>query len=77
LGPQPLQYAGLGLQFALTFLAMGGVGWWLDRKLGTEPWLMVLGIFVGAAGAFISLIHRVPAAGKQSGGKSSTPPHGS
>jgi ATP synthase protein I len=29
-----------------TFL-WGGVGWLLDRWLGTEPWLMSIGFFLG------------------------------
>ncbi len=24
-----------------------GLGWWLDRRLGTGPWLMLLGILLG------------------------------
>lgn len=24
-------------------------GWWLDGKLGTDPWLTVLGVFIGIA----------------------------
>jgi len=63
-GPAPyFKYAGLGLQFALTFLVFGAIGWWLDGKLGTAPWLMVVGIALGAAGAFWSLVRSVPPAG--------------
>ncbi len=58
-----LGYAGVGIQFAGTFLVMGFFGWWLDGKLGTEPWLMIAGILLGATGAFISLVKRVPPAG--------------
>ena len=47
------------MQFTLTFLVLGFVGWWLDGKLGTEPWLMIAGILLGAAGALVSLILRV------------------
>ena len=57
--PQYMKYAGAGLQFALTFLACGALGWWLDGKLGTEPWLMIGGILAGAAGAMYSLIARL------------------
>jgi F0F1-type ATP synthase assembly protein I len=58
------------MQFALTFLACGALGWWLDGRFGTEPWLMIAGIFVGAAGAMYSLVVRVGAAtgGRKSGG---------
>lgn len=59
-----LQYAGAGMQFALTFLVCGAIGWWLDRKLGLAPWLMIGGILVGAAGAMYSLVRRLAPAPK-------------
>ncbi len=58
-----LRYAGAGIQFALTFLVFGAAGWWLDGRLGSAPWLMVAGIALGATGAFISLVRRIPPAG--------------
>jgi F0F1-type ATP synthase assembly protein I len=38
-------------------LAWGGIGWLLDRWLGTE-YLVAVGILVGAAGAFYLIIKR-------------------
>jgi F0F1-type ATP synthase assembly protein I len=62
-GEQPqaeyLRYAGVGIQFAGTFLVTGALGWWLDGKLGTSPWLLLVGIFLGAAGGFYSLVLKV------------------
>ena len=40
------RYAGLGFQFAATLLLFGAAGWWLDGKLGTDPWLLIAGIFL-------------------------------
>ena len=57
-----LQYAGVGLQFALTFMVFGAIGYWLDTKWNTRPWLLIVGIFVGATGAFISLVRKFPTA---------------
>jgi F0F1-type ATP synthase assembly protein I len=54
-------FAGLGLQFALTILAFLYIGNWLDRKLGTAPWLLLLGVFIGAAGGFYSLYRALTA----------------
>lgn len=62
LDPTYLRFAGAGLQFALTFLAFGAAGWWLDRQLGSSPWLMIAGIFVGAGGAMYSLVRRLDTA---------------
>jgi len=46
--------AGLALFFSVA--AMTGVGWALDRWLGTKPWLMVLGIVLGAVVGFYQFI---------------------
>jgi len=32
------------------------IGWLLDRWLGTRPWLLVLGIVLGAAAGFFEFI---------------------
>ena len=62
------RYATSGLQFALTFLAFGAAGWWLDGKLGTGPWLMIGGIVFGAAGAMYSLVRQLSPARTQERG---------
>ena len=38
-------------------LAWGGIGWLLDRWLGTR-FLVAIGVLVGAAGAFYLIIRR-------------------
>jgi F0F1-type ATP synthase assembly protein I len=53
------RYAGLGLTFAFTLLAFAGIGYWLDERFGTSPWLLIAGVFLGFAGALYSLIHKV------------------
>ncbi len=66
-GPLPkgtAQYAGVGVQFALTFMVFGAIGYWLDEKWGTRPWLLIVGVFVGATGAFISLVKKFPTSKK-------------
>ncbi len=72
-GPQSsyFRYAGAGIQFAGTFLVLGAIGWWLDGKLGTDPWLLLAGIFLGATGGFISLVKKVsPSSNTPSDGSS-------
>src|SRR5207245_108619 len=54
------RHAGLGLQFAASLSLFGAIGWWLDRRLSTAPWLLIVGLFLGAALAFVSLLHAVP-----------------
>jgi F0F1-type ATP synthase assembly protein I len=36
-----------------------GLGIWLDRKLGTTPWLTLVGVVVGMTGGFISFFRTV------------------
>ena len=35
------------------------LGSFLDRKLGTSPWLVVAGVFLGAAAGFVGLFRMV------------------
>ena len=46
--------AALSLFFSVA--AMTGVGWLFDRWLGTKPWLMVVGLVLGAAAGFYEFI---------------------
>jgi ATP synthase protein I len=52
--------SGIAYAAALTLFAsvvsFCGAGWLLDRWLGTKPWLMVVGIVVGAAAGFYEFI---------------------
>jgi ATP synthase protein I len=54
------QAMGQGLKIAVDLVvgvAFGGfVGWWLDRYLGTAPWLMVLLLILGFAAGMMNVI---------------------
>lgn len=52
LGP----YLGLGIQLVAAVVAFGALGWWLDSRFGTDPWLLVAGLMLGATGGMISFI---------------------
>jgi F0F1-type ATP synthase assembly protein I len=56
------RYAGMGLSYALTILAFGWLGWWVDGKLGTIPVFLIAGVLVGFVGGLISMVKRVPKA---------------
>jgi F0F1-type ATP synthase assembly protein I len=56
------EFAGLGIQFALVILVFTGAGVWLDKRLGTSPWLTILCLFIGAGGGFFSLYQKATAA---------------
>ena len=53
--PSPAAFAGLGIQLVVSILVFVYAGRWLDGKLGTSPWLLVLGAFVGAFAGFYSM----------------------
>ena len=44
------------LSLFISVAAFCGVGWALDRWLGTKPWLMVTGIVLGSIAGFYQFI---------------------
>jgi F0F1-type ATP synthase assembly protein I len=50
---------GVGLQFAGAIILFLFLGRWLDARLGTEPWLLLIGVLVGAVGGFASLYRQL------------------
>jgi F0F1-type ATP synthase assembly protein I len=46
---------GLGLQFVVAILLSLYAGMWLDTKLHTGPWLMLIGALLGASAGFYSM----------------------
>ncbi|MBM2845364.1 MAG: hypothetical protein HW407_676 [Bacteroidetes bacterium] len=59
----------LGLQLALAVGAFAALGWWLDTKWGTTPWLLLTGVILGAVGGGISFIKAAMALGKKQDSK--------
>jgi ATP synthase protein I len=45
-----------GLVLFSSVLVLCGVGWLMDRWLGTKPWLLVVGTVLGAAAGFYQFI---------------------
>jgi len=60
-GAGAAKYLGLGFQFAASILVFLFLGRWLDRRFGTEPWLLLTGVFAGAAAAFYSIYRQLMA----------------
>jgi ATP synthase protein I len=52
------EFAGIGIQFALVILIFTAAGIWLDRRLGTSPWLLLVCVFVGAGSSFYSIYRK-------------------
>lgn len=56
----------VGIELAVsTIIGLLG-GRWLDGKLGTEPWLSIVGLLLGVAAGFKNLIETVQKAQRES-----------
>jgi F0F1-type ATP synthase assembly protein I len=62
------EFAGIGIQFAVVILVFTAAGVWLDKRLGTSPWLVILCVFLGAAGGFYSMYLKVTKAQRKQSG---------
>ncbi|HET7553973.1 MAG TPA: AtpZ/AtpI family protein [Gemmatimonadaceae bacterium] len=54
--------AGVGIQLLVSILLFLYLGQWLDKKLGTDPLLLIAGVFVGAAVGMYNMYHMMTAA---------------
>lgn len=52
-------YGALVYEFAGTILAGAAIGWFLDRSLGTQPYLAVVLTLLGVVGGFVLLVQRL------------------
>lgn len=59
-------FLGMGMQLAIGVVVFFFLGYWLDGKLGTSPWLSIGGAFVGAAGGLIKFIREAMRIGNTS-----------
>jgi ATP synthase protein I len=61
-GPGAGAYASFGLQFVVALLVFLWLGQWLDRRLGTAPVFLLVGVFAGAGGSFYAMYRKLMAA---------------
>ena len=55
-GPEAGDMMGAGLQFAASILLFLFLGMWADRRLGTDPWLLIAGIVLGSAAGLFEFV---------------------
>lgn len=64
-------FAQIGLELAGAVMLGAACGWWADKKLGTGPWLTLVGALLGIAGGFYVVARELfkpgepPAGGKK------------
>lgn len=56
---EAMRYTQAGLLLIAPMLLLGGVGYWLDRRLRTAPWLLLAGLLVGMAAGFTSFVRLI------------------
>jgi len=49
------KYAGVGFQLVGSILLFLYLGRWVDRRVGTEPLFLLLGVFIGLAASIYSV----------------------
>lgn len=53
------RYAGHGLTIALSTALFAWLGSWADDRLGTEPALVLVGVFLGFGAGFYSMLSKL------------------
>lgn len=64
--PSAAAFTGLGIQLVASVLLGLYGGRWLDGKLGTAPWLLVAGAFLGAFAGFYGMYRSLMASQRES-----------
>ncbi|MCL2103235.1 MAG: AtpZ/AtpI family protein [Syntrophorhabdaceae bacterium] len=59
------KYGALGFEMAFSVLIGIGIGYYLDKWLGTAPWMMVIWLVFGFAAGFRSLYRAATRAAKE------------
>jgi ATP synthase protein I len=49
------QYGSLGITMVISTVGCYFLGYWLDKKLGTSPYLSLIGLFLGISAGFYQL----------------------
>ena len=51
-----LRFSAVGLEMGVAVAIGYGLGWYLDSKLGTKPTFTLVGLLLGIAAAFLTII---------------------
>ncbi len=55
-------FAGVGIQFAVSIIVFLFAGQWLDKRVGTNGLFTIAGVFVGGGAAFYNMYRKITAA---------------
>jgi ATP synthase protein I len=59
-----MRLVGLGVEFAVTVVLGLAAGYYLDRWLGTKPWLLMVGVVLGGVLGFYGFLRRLTPIGR-------------
>jgi ATP synthase protein I len=65
--PGWIRYSGVGLELAGATAGLAVFGYWIDRRLGTSPWGILVGVFIGIVGGLYNLVKESLAAVREAG----------
>ena len=54
--PGWVRYSGVGLELAGAIAGLAFVGYWIDRRFGTQPWGILGGVVLGMVGGLFNLV---------------------
>ena len=54
--PGWVRYSGVGLELAGAIAGLAFVGYWIDRRFGTQPWGILGGVLLGMVGGLFNLV---------------------
>ena len=65
-----MRYTQIGTMLVVPMVVLGAIGYWLDRRLGWAPWLLLTGLLLGMVSGFFSFFRLVlePPADPKRGG---------
>jgi ATP synthase protein I len=55
------QLSTIGLAFVFALMMGFGAGYWLDTRLGTKPWLSLIGFAMGLAAGILNVVRTMKA----------------
>ena len=56
---EALKYAQISGMLIGPMLGFGAIGYWLDGRFGTKPWLLLAGLVLGMIGGFVNFFRLV------------------
>lgn len=64
--PEWIGLAGLGFEIVAAMIGLGALGYWIDRRAGSEPTWLVVGILLGLVGGMANFLRVAIGASRRS-----------